>query len=137
MPRKPRPHYQIPTPPIPAPKEDVEQTALFRWAAYQSGAYPVLRKMYHIPNGGKRGKAEAARFKAQGVKAGMPDIHLPAARGGFHSLYIELKRLEGGSVSQHQKDRIADLREEGNRVEVCKGWEEAAQVIMDYLQMED
>lgn len=121
---------------IPPPKEDVEQTCLFRWAAYQCGAYPVLRKMYHIPNGGKRGKAEAARFKAQGVKAGIPDIHLPVARGGYHSLYIELKRLEGGTVSKEQKDRIADLREEGNRVEVCKGWEDAAQVIIDYLMLE-
>lgn len=29
---------------------------------------------FHPPNGGKRGKAEAGAFKAQGVKAGVPDL---------------------------------------------------------------
>lgn len=43
------------------PSEDVEQAQLFTWAAYASGKYPELALMHHIPNGGKRGKAEAAR----------------------------------------------------------------------------
>ena len=30
-------------------------------------------------------------LKRQGVKAGVPDIMLPAARAGYHGLYIELK----------------------------------------------
>jgi hypothetical protein len=119
----------------PPPKEDVEQTCLFRWADYQSGAYPVLRKMYHIPNGGKRGKAEAARFKAQGVKAGVPDICLPVARGGCHGLYIELKRVQGSKTTPEQTDWMDALAEEGYMVALCKGWEEAARVIMEYLDM--
>lgn len=118
------------------PYEETEQRNFFHWAALQSGKYPVLRKMYHIPNGGKRGKAEAARFKAAGVKKGMPDIHLPVARGGYHSLYIELKRAEGGRLSDAQRACMEALREENNRVEVCQGWVAAARVVAAYVGME-
>ena len=55
---------------LPEPEEDVEQISLFRWAAYQRGRWPELELMFHIPNGGKRNKAEAARLKEMGVKAG-------------------------------------------------------------------
>lgn len=116
------------------PSEDVEQAQLFTWAAYASGKYPELTLMHHIPNGGKRGKAEAARFKAQGVKAGVPDIFLPCARGGCHGLYIELKRIKGGRVSAAQEEFIAALRLQGYRVEVCFGMEQAQKVIVEYLE---
>lgn len=79
-------------PSLPVPTESVEQQCLFRWAAFQSGRFPELALLYHVPNGGSRKKAEAGRFRAEGVKAGVPDLCLPVARGGFHGLYIELKR---------------------------------------------
>ena len=115
------------------PTEDIEQTQLFAWAQYASGKYPELALMYHIPNGGKRGKAEAARFKVQGVKAGVPDICLPVARGKYHGLYIELKRVKGGRVSAAQEEYISALRKQGYRVEVCFGMEHARDVIVEYL----
>lgn len=116
------------------PTESVEQQCLFRWIAYQRALRPELDLLYHIPNGGKRGKAEAARFKTEGVKPGIPDLHLPVARHGHHSLYIEIKRRDGGRVSQAQRERITLLEAQGNRVEVCRGWEEAAEVLVDYLE---
>ena len=122
----------------PPPSEELEQEWLFYWATVAKIQYPELRSMYHIPNGGLRSKAEAARFKRAGVKAGTPDIHLPAARTGadgkeYHSLYIELKRLKDGRVTQEQRDRIKLLRAQGNACEVCKGWQAARDVIVDYL----
>ena len=63
----------------------------------------------------------------------MPDIFLAASRQGFHGLYIELKRQKSGRVEKPQKDIIARLREAGYRVEVCKGWWEAREVIENYL----
>lgn len=71
--------------------ESGHQEALFSWAAYRTEIMPELQYMYHVPNGGKRDKATAAVLKRQGVKAGVPDIMLPAARAGYHGLYIELK----------------------------------------------
>ena len=134
---------------MPPPTEDVEQMCLFRWADAQSGKYLELSLMYHIPNGGKRGKAEAGRFRAMGVKSGAPDVFLPVGvqkidsvdrgqytiiRTKYNGPYIELKRLRGGTVSAAQKQWIARLRDAGYAVEVCKGWEAAAAVITNYLE---
>ncbi len=118
------------------PTESVEQQRLFQWAAYQSGAYPELELMYHIPNGGSRNKAEAGRFKAEGVKSGVPDICLPVARGGNHGMYIELKRVKGGRVSANQIAWIERLTKQGYCAAVCNGWETAAEAIMRYLREE-
>lgn len=120
--------------PLPAPAESVEQQCLFQWAAYQSGKYPELKLLYHVPNGGSRNKAEAGRFKAEGVKAGVPDLCLPVPRGGFHGLYIELKRLRGSKTSEEQTAWIQELAKQGYCVALCKGWEAAAKMIIDYLE---
>lgn len=116
------------------PEEEVEQTCLFRWAAYSIGAHPELRLLHAIPNGGKRSKSEAARMKAAGVKAGVPDMFLPVARGGSHGLYIELKRIKGGRVSAEQLAWMEELTREGYTCAVCHGWEEARKVIQTYLK---
>ena len=116
------------------PTEEQEQITLFNWAAMMEYRYPELRYMYHVPNGGYRNKAEAGRFKAQGVKSGVPDIVLPAARGQYHGLYIELKRTEGGKLSADQRDWLEFLTEQGYFAVICKGWEEAKNAIEGYLQ---
>ena len=116
------------------PEEEVEQTCLFRWAAYSLGAHPELKLLHAIPNGGKRSKSEAARMKAAGVKAGVPDMFLPVARGGSHGLYIELKRIKSGRVSAEQLAWMDELTREGYTCAVCHGWEEARKVIQTYLK---
>lgn len=124
----------IPKDPKLLPTEEDEQIALLNWANVESRTRPELALLYHIPNGGKRSKREAARFKAAGVKSGVPDIFLPVPRGGYHGLYIELKRLRGGTVSREQKEWHEALKAQGYAVQVCKGWIEAAYVLDDYLK---
>ena len=119
---------------LPVPKESEEQQTLFEWVRLQSGKYPELRLLYHIPNGGSRNKAEAGRLQAEGVKAGVPDLCLPVARGGYHGLYIELKRKRGGVASDLQLAWMENLMKQGYCVALCKGWEAAAEMIMNYLQ---
>lgn len=115
------------------PKEGEEQAALMSWARMQSWRWPELALLFHIPNGGARSKSEAARFKAEGVKAGVPDLFLPVPRGEWHGLFIELKRQAGGRLSDEQKEWIPALQAQGYRVEVCKGWEAAAELLKNYL----
>ena len=82
----------------------------------------------------KEGKAEAARFMAQGVKPGVPDIFLDVARGGYHGLRIELKRNDGKSKpTTDQRRWLNDLAEQGYMARVCRGWLDAASVIVAYL----
>ena len=116
------------------PKEGEEQATLFNWAKMQSWKYPELALMFHIPNGGKRSKSEAGRFRAEGVKAGVPDIFLPVAKGTCHGLFIEMKRAKGGKVSENQSEWIADLKSQGYGAYVCHGWAEAAKVIEMYME---
>lgn len=116
------------------PSEDAEQMAVIEWAELQAGRWPELAMLYHIPNGGKRGKIEAARFKAMGVKAGVPDLCLPVARGGYHGLYIEMKRREGGRLSADQAEWIGSLRREGYCAYRCDGCRDAQLVLEAYLR---
>lgn len=118
---------------LPDPPEAEEQRALFDWARLQSGKYPALRYLYHVPNGGRRDAREAAMLKAEGVRAGVPDLFLPAARGGYHGLYIELKRRASGALSPEQEDWIAYLSAAGYRAVCCHGWEAAAVEIVRYM----
>lgn len=119
---------------LPVPTESEEQQALMQWAARRAGKHPELALLFHIPNGGSRGRAEAGRFKAEGVKSGVPDLFLPAARGPWHGLFIELKRRRSGRISVAQKIWLQELKKQGYAVAVCRGWEEAANVLARYME---
>ena len=117
------------------PTEAEEQARLFSWAAMASGRYPELRLLFHIPNGGGRSKAEAGRFKREGVKAGVPDLCLPAARGKYHGLFIELKRRGGGRISPEQKVWVDELLGQGYLAVIAYGWEDASEKLRQYLDL--
>ena len=121
--------YNPPTVPL----EDAEQRIIFQWAAMETAARPELGLLYAIPNGGKRAIKTAVALKKQGVKRGVPDMCLPVARGGYHGLYVELKRQKGGTVSEAQKSWITALTEQGYKAVVCRGAEEAIGTIKEYL----
>lgn len=114
--------------------EDAAQAEVIRWARMRQAAAPELELLYHVPNGGKRGKLEACRLKAQGVRAGVPDLHLPIARGGYIGLWIEMK-TSTGRLSEAQRKIIAMLRDEGHRVEVCRSAADAVEVLEDYMRV--
>lgn len=111
------------------------QETLFNWVQYQHAKHPELGLLYHIPNGGKRDARTAANLKRQGVKAGVPDLHLPVARGGYNGLYIELK-VGSNKPTQLQKKWLNSLNEQGYLAVVCYGWQEAAEQLINYLERE-
>ena len=116
-------------------READEQEAFFRWAAWAARRHPALELLFHVPNGGSRNPAEAAHLKRMGVRAGVPDIVLPVARGGFHGLFIELKTA-GGRASAEQKEWLERLRLEDYRAVVCVGWMDAVRTVCEYLGIE-
>lgn len=134
----PRPTPFPPSPPRTRPRdfansEEEEQIILFTWANYAMGTWPELALLFHIPNGGNRSPAEAGRFKAMGVKPGVPDLFLPVPRGGYSGLFIELKREHGGSLSDAQRDWLDDLSVRGYKAVMCHGWEAARDALLEYL----
>ena len=98
------------------PTEHEEQRELIRWFRQ---TYLDVR-IFAIPNGGGRSKAAGARFKAEGVSAGVPDLFIPAWR-----LWIEMKRTKGGSVSTEQQDWAKYLSGVGYKTIFCRGFEDA------------
>jgi len=80
---------------------------------------------FHVPNGGGRTAAEAGRFKALGVKAGVPDIL--ALRAG-QLFALELK-AQGGRVSDAQREMLAALKAAGAEAAVAWGLDEALEIL--------
>ena len=115
------------------PTESQIQQAVFEWTEAMSRKYPELKLMYHIPNGNKRDKIEAAHLKRQGVRAGVPDLCLPVASGRYHGLYLELKS-ERGRLQDSQRVWISDLNKQGYAAYVCYGFDEAKTAIEKYLR---
>lgn len=116
----------------PGRTEHVEAVTLMRVVRMHEAKYPALKLLFAVPNGGDRHPAVAAKMKAEGVKAGVPDYMLPVPRGTHTGLAVELKTMTG-SASREQKQWLADLRHAGWRAEVCKGWESAWAVIREYV----
>lgn len=120
---------------FPAPSEHQEARALMQWVGANQKTFPELDLLFHIPNGGQRGIVAASKLKAEGTKKGIPDYMLPVSRGGFHGLFLELKKREGGVVSKEQIRLIAKLSEQGYLTVVVKGWEEASRQLVGYLSL--
>lgn len=106
------------------PLEHTEQCTFVQWFKMQ---YPHVL-IYAIPNGGKRGIREAVKLKREGVKAGIPDLHIPQWR-----LWVEMKRQEGGRVSKDQKEVIEHLEKIGHTVIIAEGGLEAIKKVMFFV----
>ena len=87
----------------------------------------------HIANEGKRSVAYAARLKRIGMRKGFPDLFIPIASGGHHGLFIELKSMTG-RLTPAQKWWLAELNHEGYRAVMCRGSDEAIDVIRKYMK---
>ena len=68
---------------------------------------------FHCPNGGHRNVAEAAKLKAMGVKAGIPDILILEPRKFCYGLAIELKV---------GKNKCTDYQKEMQRYFIAHNW---------------
>ncbi len=109
------------------PYEGTDQARVCDWLRSKGCLF------YAIPNDGKRSPAMAAKAAATGLQKGMLDLCIAMPRAPYHGLYIEMKRKEGGVVSEWQKYWIDALRSQGFRVEVCRGYDAAIRVLEDYF----
>lgn len=117
------------------PDESAEQEAVFQWAALNSGKYPELEFMYHVANEGKRTARYGAELKRMGLKNGVPDICLPAPRGNYHGLYIEMK-VGRNTPTASQAKYLGFLTAQGYCAVWCIGADNAINIIKAYLKGE-
>ena len=91
--------------------------------------------LFAVPNGGGRSRVEAGIMKAEGVTAGVADLILLEARGGWGSLCIEMKTRDKGSSRQSasQKTWQAAAERAGNRYAVVRTFAEFRALVTEYM----
>lgn len=116
---------------LPAPTEAAEQRVL---AAYLDA---LGLDWAAVPNSGYRGALHrdasmaarmGAQLKAEGVKAGVPDVLVfspPPGLRGIVGVAVELKRQRGGRVTPEQAHWLERLRLHGWEAFVAHGADEA------------
>ena len=85
--------------------------------------------VFSIPNGvnlsdSKQRFSQINKLKAEGMTSGIPDLFIPQ-----YKLFIEMKRRDGGVVSESQKKVHCVLRQLDYKVEICAGAAAAWDVI--------
>lgn len=101
--------------------------------AFVSHAAPLVGDdLFAIPNGDMRKITVAMRLQAEGVRKGVPDLFLPIPKGGFHGLFIELKKA-GGCPSPEQWERMERMHLAGYMVRVVNSLGVAMEILTGYL----
>lgn len=122
-------------------REGAEQKVLMRWLfgekARGGDLANVYDHTYHVPNGGQRSKVTAAALKGQGVKAGVSDLVVALARGGYHGLYLEFKATppDHAALADSQRAWLARMEQQGYCAVLARGLEEAKAAIREYMSL--
>lgn len=125
--------------------EHGEQCAVIDWCRRKEGQHPELALIFAIPNGaaltsvtdarGRRYSPQAEKLKAEGMRAGVPDLFLPIPWQIYHGLFIEMK-LPDGVVSKEQIAFMAEMNRLCYLALVCHSADEAIEAIKAYLGIE-
>ena len=111
-------------------EEDDIQKACVTWFKLQ---YP-MRLIWATPNGGSRNVREAARLKAQGVLAGVPDLFIPEPCGTWHGLFIEMKAGKNKQTAT-QKEIESLLLERNYNCNVCYSFDQFKSIVNNYFKL--
>ena len=115
--------------------EHAEQVALMQWWELSSHLFGIPEQLlFAIPNGGQRNLIVARKLKAEGVRAGVPDLFLAVPSMGYNGLFVEMKQAHAGRTSSAQNEMLSLLEAQGFRTAVCHGWRNAAFTIRAYLE---
>lgn len=112
------------------PLEEDEQRDFAEWLDRQGVLWA------HIPNERKASLAVLSLLARQGLKKGFPDNFIAVARGKWHGLFIELKRVKKclSVRSKEQREWIKRLNAAGYKALFCYGAEEAKKAVREYLK---
>lgn len=107
---------------IPVALETAEQTAFVVWfrKAHKNVLIHSIPNGTHLAGSDKQKGRQMDRLKAEGLVAGMPDLHIPE-----WGIWIEMKRQKLSRLSADQIAIHAHLRAVGQIVIVAFGWDDA------------
>ena len=117
---------------LPRHQESALQKQCVAWFRAQYPAHALM--LFAVPNGGGRSRTEAAIMNGEGVTAGVADLILLEARGGWGALCIEMKTREKGSKQRpSQKAWQAAAERAGNRYVVIRSFEAFQAIVREYM----
>jgi hypothetical protein len=119
--------------------ESGEQIAVVSWFKLK---YPK-HHLIAIPNGqwiagtGIRKFTLINKYKAEGLTNGVSDLFLATSKQGYHGLWLEMKDRgkKEKSLSESQKDWLNDMRKEGYKAEWAAGFDQAKEIIENYMKV--
>lgn len=124
---------------VPSSKRDQEGLEQSEVILLFREAYPEFgHLLIHIPNGGSRRNAfEGWRLKQQGVRAGVSDLFLPIARGGYFGLWIEFKAAppNDAAVSDSQREWVSEMLSQGYLATIKLGAKAALATLAEYMKL--
>lgn len=114
--------------------EDAMQVHLMEYLQFVFyGPRCIGQTIFHIPNGGKRNKFEAARLHAMGVKPGVSDLFLPIPIRNYHGAFFELKAEKNKETEAQRKFGLM-VYSFGYYKATHWSWQSCAQDIIGYLR---
>ena len=82
---------------------------------------------WHCPNGGKRSRSEAARFKRMGVLAGVSDFQISLPNGRMAFMEVKTPR---GIVSEAQEAFLVGMAANGHLIVIMRNLDEATRLLV-------
>lgn len=118
----------------PRHQESTLQKTCVAWFRAQYPDHALM--LFAVPNGGGRSRIESAIMKGEGVTAGVADLILLEARGGYGSLCIEMKTCDKSSrQSASQKAWQNAAEDAGNKYVVVRSFDEFRALMYEYMDL--
>lgn len=116
--------------------ESAEQQAVIRWWMVNCDGYKIPERLLMAsPGQAARTQRNGRRMKAEGYRAGTPDLFLAVANAQWHGLFIEMKKRDGSfsDLSDSQREMIFDLSQQRYQIAVACGAGQAIALLKEYL----
>ena len=118
----------------PRHQESTLQKTCVAWFRAQYPDHALM--LFAVPNGGGRSRIEGAVMKGEGVTAGVADLLLLEARGGWGSLCIEMKTRDKSSKQRPSQKAWQEAAERaGNRYVVVRSFEAFRALVSEYMAL--
>ena len=118
----------------PRHQESTLQKTCVAWFRAQYPDHALM--LFAVPNGGGRSRIESAIMKGEGVTAGVADLILLEARGGYGSLCIEMKIRDKASKQRPSQKAWQEAAEKaGNRYVVIRSFEAFRATVSEYMAL--
>lgn len=122
----------------------LKEKSILEWEIYKHVSnwiqlrFPGIIYHFDYGSGLKMTKGQARKQKLINRKRGFPDLFIAEARGGYHGLFIEIKRSEKIYVNDHVREQrkvLKELEKRGYMAVMVGGLENVINTIQNYLNL--